>query len=105
MKPLSKYKIYWATLIPSFGSVTKRDAHRIDVMTKYREFRSKPEISIHGASKESVLKKIKAIENRGLFKAYKVFLYTDAQFGKWKLEEPLSAILTTKQKEESFTIN
>lgn len=99
---LNPYIIHWATLIPAKGTVTKHDAILIDPLQRWHHLRGRKEISIHGATKESVLTKIKNI--KGLEKRYKVYVYTDKQFGMRCPDCSVESILTTKQKTESFEI-
>ena len=104
---LCKYRIMWATLIPEYGYVTKRDAVIIDPLKKYCFFPKQKEITIHAVNKHKLMWKLNVIVGR-LHKPYKVYVYTDKQYSMRKdnnIEQLINKVLTKKQINNSFYIN
>jgi len=94
---LNPYRIYWFTMIPLKGIVTKKDARIISGMRN--SFSRDSEISVHNGSKEKALQRIEALKGK-LSKPYSCVLYTDKQFGMRDMRKPVSSVLTTKQLSE-----
>ncbi len=80
---LNPYTIYWIALIPLKGVATKKDAEtasKIVSNSKSYFSSSKQSIYTHLPNKEKGNQIIKLLKNK-LSKTYKVYLFTDKQFG------------------------
>jgi len=100
---LSPYKIFWATLEPVKGIVTKHDAIIINTLAKFHRAQKDKNISIYAPTKKDILKKINDFKLK-LGKKYKVYIYTDKQFSMRNYQNDFKDILTLKQKQNVFII-
>lgn len=103
MKELNPYTITWFTLIPLKGVVTIRDQMKADYLSKWHSRKGIRELNVHNANKEKALTKLATLKGK-LSKPYRVYVYTDKQFGRRKEMSNVIDILTTKQKEDSFIL-
>ena len=99
---LNPYTIYWFTLIPVNGIVPLSD-QKIITGSKFFTSKGAKMISVHSPNKEAAIFKINALFGK-LSKKYRVYLYTDKQYGMRNYNSELITILTEKQKNESFII-
>ena len=97
---LNPYKILWTAFVPEFGVVTVKDQQKLGGI---RDRGAKVYFRHHGS--ESILNaRLERIVGK-LGKPYKVYIFTDKQFGMIKESELFLDVLTEKQKEEAFYIN
>lgn len=103
MNALNPYKITWFTLIPLKGVVTLRDQVKVDSLNKWYSRKGRLQIDVPSYNKQKALDKLDALKGK-LSKPYRVYVYTDKQFGMRKGMSNVIDVLTTKQKEESFIL-
>ena len=100
---INPYTIYWFSLIPVKGVATIAD-QKIIKCSKFGLTKGSKEVCVHSPNKEKAIAKLNSLAGK-LSKQYRVYLYTDKQFGMRTYNSDVTAILTAKQKEESFLIN
>jgi len=100
---INPYTIYWFSLIPLKGVAPLSD-QKIIKGSKFGLTKGSKEVCVHSPNKERAIAKLNSLAGK-LSKQYRAYLYTDKQFGMRTYNSDVTAILTTKQKEESFLIN
>ncbi len=103
--PLSSYQITWATIVPDFGKITKRDAKLFEKLFSVNYAFGDDKLDVYATTKEVLLQKLAKLSTLGLHKPYKAFLYTDKQFGMRKApDHNFRDVLTKKQESNPIEI-
>jgi len=115
MKTLNAYEITWIALVPVFGKPTKRDNNAISKVLGYKSINYFSDLGKALATfkpNKEAAKNIIPIIKGSLSKEYKVYMFTDKQFGLASKEnadiqlwsDGRGIALTSFQKKEAYII-